>query len=469
MIRILSLFLFIISYIMGNIVDVNDTSYRSIITDNNRTVLLFHAPWCGSCKSFEPIFYEVSKDIKGVLFGSVNTDKNDVISNKFGIKSIPVTILFENGKEVDRAVGAMNKESLIVFIDSNKILDNYNKLCMKGDGDSCMKIAHLYMNESLSFKDYEKTLFYYKEACKLGKMKGCAYVGDIYSTGEFRDKNYTIAQSFYIKACDYGDGKSCSDIADNYYEGKNGLKVDLIKAKEMFEKGCEDNYAYSCYSLAYMYENAEGTKGDQKRAEKLYKIACDGGYKNACKDSNTSFIKSGNSAVDDDSVNKYFLPVFVVLFYLFVIIMHFKQKRVVLKNSEFPSITEKVPFLFSWSMFMFGFFVPLFRNKGRVGFAIGLLILQIVTAGWGALIWAFFYNKQYIKNLLTEGYEPIDETTKILLASKNIIDSSDIDPNKLIKKRNIFVTILINLIKFILIGFAFVILSLIISETIAVL
>ena len=145
-----------------------------------------------------------------------------------------------------------------------------------------------------------------------------------------------------------------------------------------------------------------------------------------------------------------------------MIIMHFKQKRVLLENKEFKTI-EEVPFLFSWSMVIFGWFVPLFRKHGNGWFAFLLLIIQLASSGLGIILWAFFCNRNYIKKLLYIGYEPANEESKILLASKNIIDLSEIDPDKLPKKRNV-VSFLIWLIKTFLIIFALVMISVVLAD-----
>ena len=133
------------------------------------------------------------------------------------------------------------------------------------------------------------------------------------------------------------------------------------------------------------------------------------------------------------------------------IILHIKQKRIILEHKKSGDI-KKVPFLFSWSSLVFGLFVPLFREDER--WFIIYLITTIFTGGVGNIILPFFINKQYMEKLISEGYEPIDHSSKELLLSENI---------NILKKSN-------NLLKYkkqlkilrLIIGIPFVLISMIV-------
>lgn len=80
-----------------------------------KAVVDFYATWCGPCKMFGPIFEEASED-NNINFVKLDVDKNDDIARKYGVMTIPTVILFDNGEEVKRHVGLMNKEELEEFI-----------------------------------------------------------------------------------------------------------------------------------------------------------------------------------------------------------------------------------------------------------------------------------------------------------------------------------------------------------------
>lgn len=82
---------------------------------------------------------------------------------------------------------------------------------------------------------------------------------------------------------------------------------------------------------------------------------------------------------------------------------------------------------YSWTTFFFGCFVPLFR--GDLRWAAILFLINVlagcVTAGAGSIlpniIFAYFYNKIYIKELMEKGYVPCDETARQWLVQNGII------------------------------------------------
>ncbi len=73
---------------------------------------------------------------------------------------------------------------------------------------------------------------------------------------------------------------------------------------------------------------------------------------------------------------------------------------------------------FSWTMFFFGFFVPLFR--GDFKWLLITLVLMFFSLGLAQFILCFLYNKFYTINLLEQGYRPADDFSKNLLISKGL-------------------------------------------------
>ncbi|MDO4218694.1 MAG: hypothetical protein Q4C78_01745 [Synergistaceae bacterium] len=81
-------------------------------------------------------------------------------------------------------------------------------------------------------------------------------------------------------------------------------------------------------------------------------------------------------------------------------------------------VVRVCPVGFSWTMFFFGFFVPLLRSD-ILWFCLDL-ILASLTCTFGNFILCFFYNGIYIRSLLSDGYVPADEFSKHYLISKNL-------------------------------------------------
>lgn len=80
----------------------------------------FWAPWCGPCRMVTPIVEELAKEYLGkIQVAKVNTDENSDVSYSYRIMSIPTLILFKDGKEVNKMIGALPKEELKSFIDKS--------------------------------------------------------------------------------------------------------------------------------------------------------------------------------------------------------------------------------------------------------------------------------------------------------------------------------------------------------------
>jgi len=71
------------------------------------------APWCMPCLMVAPVIAELAEAYQGkIVFGKVNVDENSETAMKYGIRSIPALLVFQDGKVVDQIIGAQPKQAL---------------------------------------------------------------------------------------------------------------------------------------------------------------------------------------------------------------------------------------------------------------------------------------------------------------------------------------------------------------------
>lgn len=93
--------------------DLTDKNFNNQIK-NNISLVDFWAPWCMPCKMMAPVLNEIAENsLSGVQVCKVNVDEHKSLAARHGIRGIPTTILFKNGKEINRFVGVKSKDFII--------------------------------------------------------------------------------------------------------------------------------------------------------------------------------------------------------------------------------------------------------------------------------------------------------------------------------------------------------------------
>jgi thioredoxin 1 len=99
--------------------EVTDGSFEQDVLGAEKPVLVdFWAEWCAPCRMLAPTVHAVAEQyVETVNVVKFNVDDNPSTAQRYGIKGIPTLVLFRDGKEVERVVGATSKESIMRMID----------------------------------------------------------------------------------------------------------------------------------------------------------------------------------------------------------------------------------------------------------------------------------------------------------------------------------------------------------------
>lgn len=98
-----------------NIVTATDDQFEDQILKSEKPVLVdFWADWCVPCHMVSPVVEEIGQENEAKLqVAKLNVDENPRTAQRYGVMSIPTLILFKDGEETARVVGARPKEAIL--------------------------------------------------------------------------------------------------------------------------------------------------------------------------------------------------------------------------------------------------------------------------------------------------------------------------------------------------------------------
>lgn len=103
---------------MGKYIELTSANFDATIS-KGVSLVDFWAPWCGPCRMIAPVIDELAGDFEGKAnICKVNTDEEQDLAVKYGIRSIPTILFMKDGQVVDQLIGASSKQALTDKINS---------------------------------------------------------------------------------------------------------------------------------------------------------------------------------------------------------------------------------------------------------------------------------------------------------------------------------------------------------------
>lgn len=96
---------------------LNLDNFDSEILDHDGIAIVdFYADWCGPCKMVAPVLEQISEERDDVTVTKVNVDSDGELAQRYGVMSIPTIVVFKDGKEINRSVGAKSKAGILALL-----------------------------------------------------------------------------------------------------------------------------------------------------------------------------------------------------------------------------------------------------------------------------------------------------------------------------------------------------------------
>jgi thioredoxin 1 len=105
---------------MTMIGSVSEQDFQQKVLDGKAVLVDFWAEWCGPCHMIAPVVEDIANEKGDALHvAKLNIDDNPGTAQRYGVMSIPTLILFKDGQETARIVGAQGKERILAQLDQH--------------------------------------------------------------------------------------------------------------------------------------------------------------------------------------------------------------------------------------------------------------------------------------------------------------------------------------------------------------
>jgi thioredoxin 1 len=99
-----------------SVLKLNKSNFDEVKNSEKKVLIDFYADWCGPCRMVSPIVDQIAEEYGEYLVAKVNVDEEGELAAEFGVSSIPMLVVMQNGAIVAQSVGARPKEQILAML-----------------------------------------------------------------------------------------------------------------------------------------------------------------------------------------------------------------------------------------------------------------------------------------------------------------------------------------------------------------
>lgn len=100
-----------------SVLTITKENFQKEVVESRKPVLIdFWAAWCGPCRMMSPVVAEIGEERDDIVVGKVNVDEQPELAAQFQVMSIPTLVVLQDGKTINRAMGAMSKQKALQLL-----------------------------------------------------------------------------------------------------------------------------------------------------------------------------------------------------------------------------------------------------------------------------------------------------------------------------------------------------------------
>ncbi len=99
-----------------SVLKLNKSNFDEVKNSEKKVLIDFYADWCGPCRMVSPIVDQIAEEYGEYLVAKVNVDEEGELASEFGVSSIPMLVVMQNGEIIAQSVGAKPKEQILAML-----------------------------------------------------------------------------------------------------------------------------------------------------------------------------------------------------------------------------------------------------------------------------------------------------------------------------------------------------------------